>query len=934
MFNIFNVSSEDFLEDLFPKQPSGNPTFLPHPELTSPEVTHDIHDSEGRKDLHSPFHDNPLSGSATYSSSPDQLLEEFADELSLITFPLKYDDDLQFDIEVDALPSTNNEDKIFNLVFRYNPDLGVLQIGIRAMFIENQPHDTDYVPEPMYPEYIPLEDEHVLSAEEQPLPPVALLTAESPGYVAESDLEEDLEEYEDDESEDGPVDYHIDGGDDGDDDDADPSGDDADDDDKDEEKEVHLASADSAVVVPAVEHASISLPPEVDVERLLAMPTPPPSSFTSLSPPSAGERLARCMAPSIHSSPPPVPSPLLPSSGCPTQIQTLRIASTQDLIDVVTAVLPSPLLPPLPPPLYIPPHVDRRGDNPETELPPRKKSCLFALGPRDTWVDPAEAVPGIAPMTLRERVDLLMEDRIAHQETILIVEEKAYAFRGAWAHLIGLSQADHYEIQTHRKQVYAHESQIQAQQTQLKLQGIIIQTQHQHCEGSRGGIDSQDQMLGSQITRQIMARVTRQGQNTPPNNTNPNNITLESVQAMIDQALLRNSTNRDGSHSSYRDNRRNLQIARPCFYDDFMKYQPLNFKGTKGVDEIKKLEIELWNLKVKENEVPTYTDRFQELTLICTKFVANETENIDKYISGLPDNIYGSVKASKPKKLDETIELANDMMDQKLRTYAEGRLTKKGRLMIYLETTMAINNTPSRGRMSPRSSENTNVANTQRDNREIPKGNGCFECGAVRHFKRDYPKLKNKDGGNVNAQGWVYAVGNAEKKGNASRDPDSNVVMGTLLLNNRYASILFDTGADRNFMSTAFSSLTNIVPTPLENSYDVELADGKIVREEDNSEGKQLKDVPIVRDFPEVFPEDLPGLPPTRPVEIHIDLFLGTALVARAPYRLALSEMKELSEQLQELSDKGFIRPSSSLWGAPVLFVKKKDRSFRMCIDY
>ncbi|GJX80742.1 putative reverse transcriptase domain-containing protein [Tanacetum coccineum] len=273
-----------------------------------------------------------------------------------------------------------------------------------------------------------------------------------------------------------------------------------------------------------------------------------------------------------------------------------------------------------------------------------------------------------------------------------------------------------------------------------------------------------------------------------------------------------------------------------------------------------------------------------------------------------------------------------------------------------------------------------------------PKGNGCFECGAPGHFKRDCPKLKNKDGGNGSAQGWVYAVGNAEKKGNASRDPDSNVVTGTFLLNNRYASILFDTGADRSFISTAFSSLIDIAQTPLENSYDVELADGKIVGVDTIMRGCTLNflnhpfnidlmpvelgsfDVIIGMDwlrrchavivcdeklvripygnetlifcgnesnngresrltiiscskaqeymakgyFPEVFPEDLPGLPPTRPVEFQIDLILGAAPVARAPYRLAPSEMKELSEQLQELSDKGFIRPSSSPWGAPV----------------
>ncbi|GJX82276.1 putative reverse transcriptase domain-containing protein [Tanacetum coccineum] len=103
---------------------------------------------------------------------------------------------------------------------------------------------------------------------------------------------------------------------------------------------------------------------------------------------------------------------------------------------------------------------------------------------------------------------------------------------------------------------------------------------------------------------------------------------------------------------------------------------------------------------------------------------------------------------------------------------------------------------------------------------------------------------------------------------------------------------------------------------------------------EDKSEEKRLEDVPIVREFPEVFPEDLPGLPPARQVEFQIDLVPGAAPVGRSPYRLAPAEMQELSTQLQELSDRGFIRHSSSPWGAPVLFVKKKDGSFRMCIDY
>ncbi|GJZ58361.1 putative reverse transcriptase domain-containing protein [Tanacetum coccineum] len=103
---------------------------------------------------------------------------------------------------------------------------------------------------------------------------------------------------------------------------------------------------------------------------------------------------------------------------------------------------------------------------------------------------------------------------------------------------------------------------------------------------------------------------------------------------------------------------------------------------------------------------------------------------------------------------------------------------------------------------------------------------------------------------------------------------------------------------------------------------------------EKKSDEKRLEDIPVVREFPEVFPEDLPGLPPVRQVEFQIDLIPGAAPVARAPYRLAPSEMQELSDQLQELADRGFIRPSTSPWGAPVLFVKKKDGSFRMCIDY
>ncbi|GKC95217.1 putative reverse transcriptase domain-containing protein [Tanacetum coccineum] len=230
--------------------------------------------------------------------------------------------------------------------------------------------------------------------------------------------------------------------------------------------------------------------------------------------------------------------------------------------------------------------------------------------------------------------------------------------------------------------------------------------------------------------------VTRQGTNDA--------MTPESIQAMIDRAIQRNSTHTqdDASQNSCGGPRRPVQPARVCSYTNFMKCQPLNFKGTEGVvglsqwlekmesvfhisgcaidnqvkfatctllgaaltrwnghvrilgrdaayamtwrtlkkkltdkyypkGEIKKLKIELWNLRVRGNDVAAYTQHFQELALMCTKFLADETEKIDKYISGLPDNIHGNVMSARPKTLDEAIELANDLMDQKLHTYAE-----------------------------------------------------------------------------------------------------------------------------------------------------------------------------------------------------------------------------------------------------------------------
>nr|GFB07045.1 putative reverse transcriptase domain-containing protein [Tanacetum cinerariifolium] len=254
-----------------------------------------------------------------------------------------------------------------------------------------------------------------------------------------------------------------------------------------------------------------------------------------------------------------------------------------------------------------------------------------------------------------------------------------------------------------------------------------------------------------------------------------------------------------------------------------------------------------------------------------------------------------------------------------------------------------------------RNPQNVNTEANQR-------GNVCFECGAHGHFKKECPKLRNNNNrdnqvGNAKAQAKVYAVGKA------GANPDNNVVtdlipvelgsfdvvIGMDWLTTYHAVIV----SDEKIVRVPFGNETLIIRCDGSNNetqlniisctktrkyllkgYPVFLVNITTKTIKDKSKEKRKKNVPIVRDFSEVFPEDLPCLPPTRQVEFQIDLIPGVAPVARTPYRLASSEMKELSDQLQKLSEKGFIRPSSSPWGAPVLFVKKKDGSFRMCIDY
>ncbi|GKD30766.1 putative reverse transcriptase domain-containing protein, partial [Tanacetum coccineum] len=555
-------------------------------------------------------------------------------------------------------------------------------------------------------------------------------------------------------------------------------------------------------------------------------------------------------------------------------------------------------------------------------------------------------------------------------------------------------------------------------------------------------------------------RTTKASQPATPVPTRP--MTDVQIKALIDQGIVdalaerdvKRSRNGDDSHESGTGGRRQVSTFREFTYTDFLKCQPMNFKGTEGV-----VGLTQWLEKMKSvfhisNCTIACQVKFTPCTLqgnaltwlnshvrafrhdiayampwktlkkmITDKYCPRESDEIDKYVGGLPDMIYGSVKASKPKTMQEAIEFATEIMDKKILTIAERQTENKRKFddtsrnnqnqqQPFKKNNVARAYTvgPGEKKLYGESKPLCPKCNYHHDGPCAPKAQGtnqrvltCLECGPQGHFRSDCPKLKNENQGNRAGNGNVVA--RAYTVGTAGTNLNSNVVTSTFLLNNRYALILFDTGADRSFISSAFSSLIDIIPTTLDHGYDVELADDRIIwvntlirgcnlnflnhpfnidlmpvemgsfdviigmdwlskyhaaiicdeklirvpfgneiltfqgdrsnnghesrlniisctktqkyllkrcpiflahvttkKAEDKSKEKRLEDVPIVQDFPKVFTEDLPGILPTRQVEFQIDLIPGAApgaaLVARAPYRLAPSEMKELIDDL------------------------------------
>ncbi|GKA99894.1 putative reverse transcriptase domain-containing protein [Tanacetum coccineum] len=327
------------------------------------------------------------------------------------------------------------------------------------------------------------------------------------------------------------------------------------------------------------------------------------------------------------------------------------------------------------------------------------------------------------------------------------------------------------------------------------------------------------------------------------------------------------------------------------------------------IEEIQRIVHELWNLNVREYNIVAYTQRFNELALM------SKDERILDWKKRKWESFESGNSSGKGNHRDNSCQtLQNNQKQGNARAMVTAPTDRK--------CTIKCHKCGKIGHKE-RYCKEKNVS-TGANALPIPT---CYDYGEQGHTRnRCLRKIKQEEVREVHGQ--AYAIKYDEPKG-------PNVVTSTFLLNNRYAFVLLNSGSDISFMDTRFSSMLNIDPVKIRASYEVELADGRVVSTTTVLKGCTLNLVNHIFEI-DLMPIELGTVDVIIGMDwlVKHDAIIGAAPVARAPYRLAPSKMRDLSVQFQELLEKGFIRPSSSTWGAPVLFVKKKDGSFRMCVDY
>ncbi|GJR85542.1 putative reverse transcriptase domain-containing protein, partial [Tanacetum coccineum] len=395
----------------------------------------------------------------------------------------------------------------------------------------------------------------------------------------------------------------------------------------------------------------------------------------------------------------------------------------------------------------------------------------------------------------------------------MLIEDEALVSREAWEKAMGCSAAVHYKLQAYSAHTQIHDLRISSQETLTATLVAQVSSLQSRLIAALGQIQA------------LQAR-------------DPTHVDDPEDADSCKRDTYR-SRNGDDSHDSGSDKKRRMHVARECTYSDFLKCQPLISR-------------------VKGTDVESYTQHFQELALLCGRMFPDESDKVEKYVGGLPDMIQGSVMASKPKKMQDAIEFATELMDQNIHTLAERQAKNKRKfedtsrsnqnqqqpfkrhIVARAYTAGPGNKKPYRGskplcpkcnyhhegQCAPRCNKCKKVGHLARDcrgvavNTNTQRGVTCYECRVQGHYKKHCPKLKNKNQGNQARNGNVVA--RAYGVGTTGTNPNSNVVTGTLLLNKRYASILFDTGADRSFVSTTFSSLIDIILTILNHRFNVD----------------------------------------------------------------------------------------------------------------